>query len=167
MNRDELISARAEFHQLLVALSDEDLNKRSKNKGWTNGEILFHMVLGFLIVDMLLPLVKIFNRLPRVYSKLFAQILNFSTPVFNFCNALGARIGGRIFTRISLEKRFDGVINNLLKKSDRIKSNEWRLGMYYPDKWDGLFDEYMTIEKLFRYPVKHFRFHLKQLIINL
>ncbi len=161
--RSELESARSTFHELLNSLSDKDLQKKSHNPGWTNREILFHMLLGFIVIDMLLPMVKMFGRLPPVYSKIFANILNFSTPVFNVVNAFGARMGGRIFSKHFLEKKFDGVIQNLLKKLEVVKNDEWEQGMYYPNKWDGLFGEYMTIKKLFHYPTTHFKFHREQL----
>jgi hypothetical protein len=35
--------------------------------------------------------------------------------------------------------------------------------MYYPTKWDPNFEEFMTLEKLFHYPVTHFNFHLTQI----
>jgi len=44
-----------------------------------------------------------------------------------------------------------------------FKDDEWEHGMYYPTKWDSNFDEFMTLEKLFHYPVIHFNFHLKQI----
>ncbi|MBI4080939.1 MAG: DinB family protein [Candidatus Levybacteria bacterium] len=161
--RSEFEEVRSEFHDLAASITKEDLDRKSKNPGWTNGEILFHMLLGFIVIDMLFPMVKIFGRLPTSCSRAFAGVLNFSTPIFNASNAFGARVGGRVFSKRSLEKKFDTVISKLLKKLDGVKMNEWEQGMYYPDRWDGLFDEYMTVEKLFYYPIKHFKFHLKQL----
>lgn len=56
--RSELESARASFHALLASLSEEDLRRRSLNPGWTNGEILAHIVFGFIVVNVLLPLTR-------------------------------------------------------------------------------------------------------------
>jgi hypothetical protein len=46
---------------------------------------------------------------------------------------------------------------------DAIRDDEWEKGMYYPTKWDADFDEFMTLEKVFHYPVVHFNFHLGQI----
>ena len=54
----QLDTARAEFHQLLDSLSEQDFQRQSLNPGWTNGEILAHMTFGFMIVDVLLPMTR-------------------------------------------------------------------------------------------------------------
>ena len=161
--RKEIVKVREVYNKLLYSLTNADMAKKSKNAGWTNGEILFHILLGFIVVILLFPLVKMFARLPKSWSKKFANFLNFSTPVFNFLNALGARVGGKIFNKELLKKKFDWVIEGLLKKLSDMKENDWEMGMYAPNKWDSLFDEFMTLEKLFSYPVKHFNFHAKQI----
>ena len=81
----------------------------------------------------------------------------------NWINALGARGQGRLFTRQRIGKIYDQVYNSLLKKINSINDDEWEQGMYYPTKWDPNFDEFMTLEKLFHYPVKHFNFRLQQI----
>ena len=161
--RLELESARISFHTLLDSLSEEDLRAKSNNPGWTNGEILFHMTLGFIIVARLLPLAKFFSHLPKGYSRAFAWMLNAMTAPFNWINAAGVRGGGRIYNGKKIGRKFDKVMDGLLKKLTGVKDNEWQSGMYYPTKWDALFSEFMTIEKLFQYPVTHFRFHIKQI----
>ncbi len=171
MNSDEtksdikakLAQSRSEFHALLASLSEEDLKRRSKNEGWTNGEILFHMVFAFILILTLAPMIRFWSRLPKQYSKKFANILNFSTVPFNWVNGLAPRMGGKIFTRTRLGTSFDKIYASLMKIIDSVKENEWESGMYYPDKWDPLFDEYMTLEKLFYYPIRHFEFHRGQL----
>lgn len=155
--------ARKEFHKLINSLSSGDLRKRSHNPGWTNGEILFHILLGFIVVHLLFPLVMLFGKLPKSWSKIFSGILNASTPVFNVLNAIGARIGGRLLSKKSLEEKFDWVISKILNKLNKLESQEFDRGMYFPDKWDDLFKEFMTIRELFSYPIKHFKFHLKQI----
>jgi hypothetical protein len=162
----ELETVKKEFHQLLDSLSNEDLKRVSKNTDWTNGEILFHMVFAFMLLSSLIPLVKLFGKLPQKYSKVFSQLLNSSTKPFNWINSFGARGGGRFHSREMLEKRFDSTIGKLIKRLNNTKEKELDLGMYYPVKWDSLFDEYMTLEKLFYYPVKHFQFHKKQISNN-
>lgn len=159
----ELETTRVRFHSLLDSLSEEDFQTQSLNPGWTNGEILAHMTFGFIVIDVLLPMARLWGRLPKGSSKWFAWLLNAFTGPFNWFNALGARGQGKIFTRQRIGTIFDRTYSSLSKKIDAIKGDEWERGMYYPTKWDSNFDEFMTLEKLFHYPVTHFNFHLTQI----
>lgn len=159
----ELEAARSAFHALLDSLSEEDLRRQSLNPGWTNGEILAHMTFGFIIVNVLLPMARLWGRLPKGSSKWFAWLLNALTGPFNWINALGARGQGKFFTRKRVGKIYDQTYFSLLKKINAIQDDEWDRGMYYPTKWDSNFSEFMTLEKLFNYPVTHFNFHLHQI----
>ena len=159
----ELEATHTTFHTLLDSLSENDLRKKSINPGWTNGEILAHMVFGFIILNALLPMVRLWGHLPRWMSKIFAGVLNAFTAPFNWINALGARLQARIFTYRRIGKIYDQVYFSLVKQINSIKDNEWERGMHYPTQWDSNFSDFMTIEKLFRYPVTHFNFHLEQI----
>jgi hypothetical protein len=159
----ELETTRVRFHSLLDSLSEEDFQTQSLNPGWTNGEILAHMTFGFIVIDVLLPMARLWGRLPKGSSKWFAWLLNALTGPFNWFNALGARGQGKVFTRQRIGNIFDRAYFSLSKKINSIKDEEWERGMYYPTKWDSNFDEFMTLEKLFHYPVTHFNFHLTQI----
>ncbi len=161
--RKELETTRVRFHSLLDSLSEEDFRTQSLNPGWTNGEILAHMTFGFIVITVLLPLARLWGRLPKSSSKWFAWLLNALTGPFNWFNALGARGQGKVFTRQRIGNIFDRAYFSLSKKINSIKDEEWERGMYYPTKWDSNFDEFMTLEKLFHYPVTHFNFHLTQI----
>ena len=161
--RAELEAARAKFHKALASLSEQDFQRQSLNAGWTNGEILAHMTFGFIIINVLLPMARLWGRLPKASSKWFAWLLNAFTGPFNWINALGARGQGKLFTRNRVGKIYDQTYFSLLKKIKSIKDDEWERGMYYPTKWDSNFDEFMTLEKLFHYPVTHLNFHLQQI----
>jgi len=86
-----------------------------------------------------------------------------ATVPFNWINAVGPRIGGRFIRRRVLGRTYDWVIARILRTVSRIRADEWQHGMYYPTKWDALFSDYMTLEKLLRYPIAHMRFHTNQL----
>lgn len=161
--RRELETARSDFHNLLDSLSEKDFQKQSLNPGWTNGEILAHMTFGFIIVNVLLPMARLWGKLPKASSKPFAWLLNIATRPFNWFNALGARGQGKFFTCKRIGKIYDQAYFSLLKKINSIHDDEWERGMYYPTKWDPNFDEFMTLEKLFHYPVIHLNFHLTQI----
>ena len=94
---------------------------------------------------------------------MLAAFLNFITVPFNWVNKLGARGQGKVFTRARIGKQFDRTIDRLIRILNRVKDSEWEHGMYYPVKWDSNFDQFMTVEKLLRYPVTHFNFHIKQI----
>jgi DinB superfamily len=162
----ELVAARAEYQRLLGSLSDADWRRRSSNPGWTNGEILFHMALGFFLLPTLLPMIRLLGRLPKGATRPFAALLNLATGPFNWVNALGPRLGARLFRRRSLGKTYDWVMRRVLRTVRTVHDDEWQRGMHYPTNWDALFRDYMTLEHLLRYPIAHMRFHADQLSVS-
>jgi len=161
--RAELEAACKVFHALLDSLSESDVRRKSQNPGWTNGEILVHMTFGFIILNALLPLARLWAHLPKWTSKPFAWLLNAFTMPFNWINALGTRGQARLFTHRRLGRIYDRANDRLMKQIDHIHGDEWERGMYYPTRWDSNFNEFMTIRELFYYPIKHFNFHLGQI----
>jgi hypothetical protein len=71
--RDEMERARLTFHCLLDSATVAELSRPSKGTKWTNGQLLFHMLFGYLIVVRLMVLVRIFGRLPDGVSRAFAR----------------------------------------------------------------------------------------------
>ena len=127
----------------------------------TRSVVLSSMLL--IVINVLLPVARLWGRLPKGSSKGFAGLLNLFTVPFNWFNALGARGQGKVFTRQRIGRIYDRVYFSLLGKINSIKDEEWEHGMYYPTKWDSNFSEFMTLEELFYYPVIHFNFHLEQI----
>jgi hypothetical protein len=161
--RGELESARIVFHCLVDSLSDEELLRTSRNPAWTNKQVIFHMALGFFLLPSLSLLGLLFGRLPPVFSRAFARLLNGLTRPFNIMNALGAYGGGRVVTRAALGRIFGGVYGLSLWLAQHVPSADWTRGMYYPTDWDPLFSRFMTLEDVFRFPVRHFYAHVKQI----
>jgi Mycothiol maleylpyruvate isomerase N-terminal domain. len=161
--RTELESTRKTFHALLDSMTETDLSKRSRSPGWTNGEILAHMTFGFIILNALLPLARLWGRFPEWTSKIFAWILNAFTIPFNWVNALGARLQARVFTYRRIGAVYDRAYVSLINQIESIKDEEWERGMYYPTRWDSNFNDFMTVHELFYYPIRHFNFHLGQI----
>ena len=54
----------ADFHHLLDSATPAELRAPTNGTKWTNRQLLFHMLFGFLLVRALLVLVKGFGRLP-------------------------------------------------------------------------------------------------------
>lgn len=51
----ELERTRVQLHRLLADASDTSLRSRSAGTRWTNEQLLFHMVFGYMVVAALLP----------------------------------------------------------------------------------------------------------------
>ena len=66
---EEMDQACLAFHELVERSGAEGLRRRSAGTRWTNRQLLFHMVFGYLVVRTLLPLVRGFGRLPLIYSR--------------------------------------------------------------------------------------------------
>jgi DinB superfamily len=98
------------------------------------------------------------------FSRIFAGILNFSTPLFNRVNAGGPRAGARLLGRAGVMRQFDRVHRAILTRLERIRPRDWALAMHYPTRWDPRFQTPMHLEELFRYPVTHLRHHRSQLL---
>ena len=92
----EMERARLDFHRLAGQASPAALRRRSSGTRWTNRQLLFHMVFGFIIVRSLQPLVHTLGRLGR--SRKFAAVLNSVRRPFHVINYLGSVGGGRILT---------------------------------------------------------------------
>ena len=69
-------SARRDFHRLIDEATPADLRRPSDGTKWTNRQLLFHTLFGYLVVRALLILVRVFGLLPDEASKAFAKLLD-------------------------------------------------------------------------------------------
>ena len=76
---EEMERVRVSFHELLTNASRADLRRKSAGTRWNNKQLLFHMLLGFLIIRALRTLVVIVSRLPEPVGRGFARTLNAAT----------------------------------------------------------------------------------------
>jgi hypothetical protein len=65
----DLERVAADFHHLLDSATRAELRAPTNGTRWTNQQLLFHMLFGFLVVRALLPLVKGFGLVPDVFSR--------------------------------------------------------------------------------------------------
>jgi DinB superfamily len=163
---DELAAAQATFRQLFVAMTADDLERRSNGTRWTNREMLFHMLFGYFVVRALLPMVKAFGYAPRPVSRGFAAILNAGTRPFHPINYFGSWAGGRLLSPASMQRRFDRVTQKLARQLARESARSLARGMYFPPRWDPFFKPYMTLREVYHYPTQHFEFHRGQLALR-
>jgi hypothetical protein len=163
---DEMERSRATFHQLLDSATTEDLRRASNGTRWTNQQLLFHMLFGYLIVRALLVLVRVFGRLPAGVSRAYARLLNAATAPFDLVNYLGSCGGARVFGTARMGAQCDRVIAALHRRLDAETDADLRRGMHYPTRWDPFFTDFMTLADIYHFPTQHFAFHQRQLTLD-
>jgi DinB superfamily len=162
----ELERARVELHRLVDRLDAADFDRQSSGTRWTNEQLLFHMVFGFMVVSRLLPLVRLLGRLPAPVSRSYAMLLDAAATPFHTINYIGSCAAARVYNRRRMAAHCDRVIARLQRKLGREPEKNFRLGMHFPVRWDPFFTDYMTLEDVYRYPTKHFDFHRRQLTVG-
>ena len=161
----ELEASRVRLHELIAGAGPADLRRGSQGTQWTNEQLLFHMVFGFLIVRTLLPLVRLMGRLPAWVGRRFAAVLDSTRRPFHVINFWGSRIGARVFSAKRMGRLCDRVIAHLRRSLEREPEANLRRGMPFPTSWDPYFTSYMTLAEVYRYPNLHFEHHRRQLTL--
>ena len=148
------------------AAEPDDWGKPTHGTRWTNEQLLFHMVFGYMVVLRLLVLVRVFGRLPDRISAQFARMLNATAIPFDAVNYYGSCAAASVYNRRRMGAKLDHVIDKLQRRLARESDDSFRRGMHYPTRWDPFFDDYMTLEDVYRYPGRHFDFHTRQLTLT-
>ena len=156
--------ARVEFHRLLAAAEQERAwDKQTNGTRWTNEQLLFHMVFGYMVVQRLLILVKVLGWLPDGVSRGFAGVLNIASRPFHVINYYGSCAAALVYNRRRMGAKMDRVIAALKRRVAGESDEMLRRGTHFPTRWDPFFNDYMMLEDVYRYPGKHFDFHKRQL----
>jgi hypothetical protein len=163
---DELERARATLHRLVASATSEQLRRGTNGTRWTNGQLLFHMVFGYMVVLRLLPLVRMFGRLPGGFSRAFSALLNAGTRPFHVVNYLGSCGGALVFRGARLSARMDRTVDSLHRHLDRETDEALGRRMHFPVGWDPFFAETMSLLDVYHYGTQHFDFHLQQLALR-
>lgn len=163
---EELRRARVTFRRLVDEASPDDLAGGSSGTRWTNQQLLFHMLLGYLLTRPLIVLAGVFARLPARASRVFARLLDEVTGPFHWVNYLGSCAGARIFPRRRMPGTLDRVTMALERRLRAETGARLRSGMPYPVRWDPFFKDFMTLADLYHYPTQHFNFHQRQLTLG-
>ena len=161
--RLELDAAQVTFHAVRASRSDAQLRQPGTNPAWTNGQLVFHIALGFFLAPSVIRIGLVLGRMPRPVSRVFARILKSATAPFNWINAAGPALIGPRFTRRALGATFDWVHMRILRRLDALQEADLGLRMQYPDRWEPLFQDSMTLENMLRYPVLHLTSHLQHI----
>ncbi len=162
----DLERARSDFHHLLTLVGNDDWKKATSGTRWTNEELLFHMVFGYMVVQRLLPLVRIFGRMPDWASRRYAWLLDAGTRPFDIINYYGTRLAALVYNRKRMAAKLDRVIKALERSLASEDEDAMSRGMYFPARWDPYFRDYMTLVDVYRYPGHHYDHHRQQLTLT-
>jgi hypothetical protein len=149
--RAELEATRRAYHDLLSSLSVADWNRRSGNRAWTIGEVLFHMTLALRFLPAAVRLLRGRGWAPKLPASLF-----------DWVNVVYTRLGARRLSLQTVGERYDAAHDDVLRLLETIREDEWSLGREYPD-WDPQLSGHVTLETLFRYPAIHFATHAEEI----
>ena len=162
----EMDEARATFHRLLAGATAEELRAPTAGTRWTNEQMLFHMLFGYLIVLRLRLVVKTFGRLPDVASRVFAGLLNLAWRPFHAVNYWGSRGGPVIFPAARMGRRLDHILDALHRHLDADSEEALGLSMHFPRRWDPYFADRMSLAEVYHYATLHFDHHRAQLTLG-
>jgi hypothetical protein len=161
----EIGEAAADFRVLVDNAASAELRRGSDGTKWTNEQLLFHMLFGYLVVRRLLLLVRILGRLPERVSRVFASVLNAGTRPFHLVNYLGSLGGARVLGHGGMERTFDRIVNGLAGSLLKASDAELARGMHFPTGWDPYFRDYMTLADVYHYATQHYGHHRRQLTL--
>jgi DinB superfamily len=159
----ELERVRQTFARHIAEMTPADLARPSNGTKWTNRQLLFHMLFGYIIIRRLIRMAKLFDYLPDWFTKAFAAPLNAGIRPFDWINYVGAVGGARIISPQRMQRWFDRLTLQIERDMDRQTSGHLARGMYYPVRWDPYFKPYMTLADIYHYPTQHFDHHDRQL----
>ena len=87
---DELDRVQADVHRLLTTAAAADLARPTIGTRWTNEQLLFHMLVEYMIVGSpLIGVVRVLGRAPRGVSRALAWLQNATTRPANVTNYRG------------------------------------------------------------------------------
>ena len=168
--KDEILAgysrARRDLDGLLQGTTPAELHRKSNGTRWTNEELLFHMVFGYMVVRALLPLVRVVSLLPRPVGRALAAVLNAGTRPFDAVNYWGSRAAAVVYNRRRMSRKLDKTTGALSRRLGRESTRSLARSMPFPVGWDPFFTPLMTLNDVYAYPTRHFDFHAKQLSLR-
>ena len=159
----ELRRTRVTFRRLVEDANPADLARPSEGPRWTNQQLLFHMLFGYLLMRPLIALPGIFARLPVSAGRGFARLLDSATGSFHRINYFGSCAGAKVFPPPRMAGKMDQITRALEQRLRAETDIRLCSGMRYPVRWDPFFKDFMTLADLYHYPTQHFEFHQRQL----
>jgi hypothetical protein len=164
--RGELLTAPGDYRGLLAAATPNWVRQGTDGTRWTNREMLFHLLLGYLVVRTLLPLVGLISRLPPWVGRGFAAALDASARPFHLVNYAGSVLGGHALSLPRMAKLFEGTCTALAAGLERRSDTELARTMPFPVRWDPFFTGHMSLLDVYHYPWQHYEFHRRQMTFD-
>jgi hypothetical protein len=161
---DEMRRVRVDFHTLVDRACPQDLRRRTVGTRWTNRQLLFHMVFGYLIVRALLPGVHLLGRLG--WSRRFAATLDAAHSPFHLINYFGSCAGAFLLTPPRMAALMDDAIKALTHRLAAETPAALELHMQFPTQWDPYFTPTMNVLDLYHYGTQHYQHHRHQLTLG-
>ena len=161
----EMDRVRIDFRHVLDTATSADLREPSEGTRWTNEQLLFHMLFGYLVVRTLLVLVRGLSHAPLGVSRRFAAALNAATGPFHRVNYIGSLAGARVLGHARMERWMDGVVGQLQARLLEESEASLARGMCFPTGWDPYFREFMTLADVYHYATQHYDHHRRQLTL--
>jgi hypothetical protein len=162
----ELERIRADFRHLVTTADPADLHRPSNGTKWTNEQLLFHMLFGYLLVQTLRHLVRGLSRLPDTVSAGFAALLRAGTRPFHKINYQGSLGGARVLGRARMVRVMDHAIDRLEAALARETDASLARHMHFPTGWDPYFRDVMALRDVYHYPTQHYEHHRRQLTLG-
>ncbi|WP_404291170.1 DinB family protein [Glutamicibacter arilaitensis] len=150
----------------LRGASPAGLRRRSSGTRWTNEQLLFHMVFGYMVVRVLIPLVHLLVRAPAGVQSGFSRLLNAGTPLFHPVNYAGSCAAALVFNHRRMERRLRRTMLALERSLERESPAALARRTDFPERWDPFFSRSMSLSEIYAYPSAHFAFHARQLSLE-
>jgi hypothetical protein len=157
----ELQRARDDFHRVVARATPQDLRRRSHGTRWSNRQLLFHMLFGYIIVRTLIPLVHLLGRLG--WSRWFAATLNAAHRPFHLINYLGSCGGGQLLSPRRMTMLMDSTVDVIGRRLAAETPAGLALTMHFPTRWDPYFQPTMSVLDIYHYGTQHYDHHHRQL----
>lgn len=161
-----LSDCATDLRGLLTTARPDRLRAGSQGTRWTNEQLLFHMVFGFLVVRRLLPLVRVMSVLPPWVGHGFARLLDSGRVPFHWVNYVGSCGGALVFDRRRMGGLCDRTVSKLVRSLESEPEERLERGMPFPPSWDPYFRPFMTLAEVYAYPAKHYAHHRAQLTLD-
>ena len=161
----EMEQARVAFHDLIRDATAADLRRPSAGTRWTNRQLLFHMVFGYLVVRTLLPLVRGFGRLPISCSQRFSAVLHVLRRPYHLINYVGSCVGGAVLSPQEMARLLDRTVTTLRRALEGERTTSLATRMAFPVSWDPYFTDTMTVLDVYHFGTQHFGHHRHQLTL--
>ena len=161
---DEMARVGGDFRGIIGGASRDGLRRRSDGTRWPNRQLLFHMVLGYLVVRTVLPLVRVLGRLG--HSRAFAATLNAGHRPFHVINYAGVLCGRADpdYARHGRIARPDPA--RIATQPLRRDRHGPGVTVHFPTAWDPYFTPTMSVLDVYHFATQHFDHHRRQLTLR-